>query len=125
MLFRSAGSTISIDKFEVGQPTTIVISDYEINNREYESFHFNVFGENEEELYSMSMESKGVIVDKNGVEYDPNAGPIDFKKIEQPRHFVTVQTIKLDGNKVIPKRLDIFEYNSMKYLDDVVKISVD
>ena len=122
--FEYAGSTISIDKLEVGQPTTIVLSDHNIKNREYESFNLNVVGEDDHEPYSLSMDSQGILVDKNGVEYDPMAGPIDYEKLEQPRHFITEQTIRLEGNKVIPKRLEIFGYNSMKYLDDVVEITV-
>jgi DNA-directed RNA polymerase specialized sigma24 family protein len=121
--FEYAGSTISIDKIEVGQPTSIVISNHE--NREYESLHFNIIGENENEPISTQIDAEGVLVDKNGVEYDLNSVPFDYEKIEQPRHYITVQTISLDGNKVIPKRLDIFGYNSVKYLDNVVKISLE
>lgn len=123
--FEYAGSTISIDKVEVGQPTTVVISDYEIKDRAYESFHVSIVGENENEPISVDMDTEGVLVDRNGVEYDTNAGHFDFEQIEQPRHFITVQTFRLDGNKVIPKRIDIFGYNTTKYLDDVVKISLE
>ncbi|MEH7883835.1 DUF4179 domain-containing protein [Bacillus sp. JJ1609] len=123
--FEYAGSTISIDKVEVGQPTTVVISDHKIKNRAYETLHVNIVGENENEPISTEMETEGVFVDRNGVEYDPNTGNLDFGKIEQPRQFTTVQTFRLDGNKVIPKRIDIFGYNTTKYLDDVVKISVE
>jgi hypothetical protein len=76
----------------------------------------------------MEMDSEGVIVDKNGVEYNMNE-PISYEQIEQPRQFITVLSTKLHpdtvGEKVIPKRLVIFGYNAMKYLDDVVKISVE
>lgn len=123
--FEYAGSTISIDKVEIGQPTTVVISNHEVENREFETLHINVVGENEHEPISMGMSTKGVIVDKNGVEYDMNSGSFDYEKIEQPRHFVTVQNLMLDGDEIIPKRLDIYGYNSMKYLDDVVEISLD
>jgi DNA-directed RNA polymerase specialized sigma24 family protein len=123
--FEYAGSTISIDKVEVGQPTTVVLSDHKIKNRAYETFHVNIVGENENEPISVEMDTEGVLVDRNGVEYDTNAGHFDFEKIEQPRHFITVQTFRLDGKKVIPKRIDIFGYNTTKYLDDVVKISLE
>lgn len=122
--FDYAGSTISVDKVEVGNPTTVVISDHEIKNREYESFHFTIVGENENEPMSMEQNSEGIIVDRNGNEYDPVKDSIDFEKLEQPRHFVTVQTFKLDGDNVIPKRIDIFGYNTTKYLDDRVKIKL-
>ncbi|WP_242035093.1 sigma-70 family RNA polymerase sigma factor [Mesobacillus harenae] len=123
--FEYAGSTISIDKVEVGNPTKVVISNHEIENRAYESFHFNIEGEDGYENISMQMDSEGVLVDRSGKEYDMNEIPVLYEELEQPRHFITVQRIGLQGNNVIPKRLEIYGYNSMKYLDEVVKIAVD
>ncbi|KON88849.1 hypothetical protein AF332_19950 [Sporosarcina globispora] len=123
--FEYAGSTISIDKVEIGQPTTVIFSNHEIKNRAYESLHFNIVTE-EEGNNSMDIDYEGVIVDKNGKEYDMNGiTPIIFEEIEQPRHFFTVQIIKIHGNKVIPENLDITGYSTTKYLDDVVRISLD
>ncbi|WP_026564841.1 sigma-70 family RNA polymerase sigma factor [Bacillus sp. UNC41MFS5] len=126
--FEYAGSTISIDKLKVGQPSIIVISDHKIENRAYEALNFNIMGEDENEPVNTEMNTDGVLVDKNGMEYDTNKIPVSFEEIEQPRYFVTVQSMKLEGNgtgeKVIPKRLEIFGYSSTKYLDDVVKISL-
>ncbi|MFF2448479.1 sigma-70 family RNA polymerase sigma factor [Neobacillus sp. NPDC058068] len=125
--FEYAGSTISIDKVEVGQPTKVVISSHEIKNRAFEWLQFQIKGENEYEINPMEMNSEGVLVDKNGVEYDATT-PVAYEKIEQPRHFFTVQNIQLlsnnDGETVIPKRLEIYGYNTTKYLDDVLKISL-
>ena len=84
--FEYAGSTISIDKVEIGQPTTVVISNGDIKNRAYQSLHFNIVGEDENYNGSMEMESEGVLVDKNGIEYDMN-NPIPHDEIEQPRYF--------------------------------------
>ncbi|WHY67734.1 sigma-70 family RNA polymerase sigma factor [Neobacillus sp. SuZ13] len=126
--FEYAGSTISIDKLEVGQPSIIVISDHEVKNRAYESLNFNIVGEDENEPVSMEMNTEGVLVDKNGMEYDTDKMLVPFDEIERPRYFITVQNMKVDGNgsgeKVIPKRLEIFGYSVTKYLDDVVKISL-
>jgi RNA polymerase sigma factor (sigma-70 family) len=127
--FEYAGSTISIDKVEVGQPAKVVISNHEIENRAYETLNFNIVGEDENEINSMEMNSEGVLIDKNGVEYDMNVNPVSYEEIEQPRHFITVQSMELqsndNGEKVIPKRLEIYGYNTMKYMDDVVKISLE
>ncbi|MGS2778609.1 sigma-70 family RNA polymerase sigma factor [Robertmurraya sp. GLU-23] len=123
--FEYAGSTISIDKVEVGVPTTIVLSNYEVENRAYESLQINIVGEDESMAMSMSMETEGVLVDKNGVIYDMNTTPFSYEEIEQPRHFETVQTIRLDDSNMIPKRIDIYGYNTMKYLNDIVKISLE
>ncbi|MCH6265122.1 DUF4179 domain-containing protein [Neobacillus citreus] len=127
--FEYAGSTISIDQVEVGQPTNVIISNHEIKNRAYESLNFNIVGEDENEISSMEMDSEGVLVDKDGVEYDMSKIHIPYEEIEQPRNFFTVQRIRLHSNnaddKVIPKRLEIYGYSTTKYLDDVVKISLD
>lgn len=126
--FEYAGSTISIDKVEVGQPTQVVISSREIKNRAFEWLQFQIKGENEYEIISIEMNSEGVLVDKNGVEYDSTT-PFAYEEIEQPRHFFTVQSIMLPSNNtgenVIPKKLVITGYNSTKYLDDVVKLSLE
>jgi RNA polymerase sigma factor (sigma-70 family) len=127
--FEYAGSTISIDKVEIGQPTTVVISNYEIENRQYEMLHFNIIGEEHDETSSMEMNTEGTIIDKNGTKYDMNKIPIAYEKLENPRYFITVQRMKLHSNnpeeKVIPKRLELYGYNSTKYLDDIVKFSLD
>lgn len=121
--FEYAGSTISIEKYEIGQPTRIVISNHEIKNRAYESLHFDIMGAETSDIYN-----DGVLVDKNGKEYNPN-GWIDYEKIDHPRYFNTVQTIEFNSNsneeKVRPKRLEILGYNTTKYLDDKVKLSLE
>ncbi|WP_121610156.1 DUF4179 domain-containing protein [Mesobacillus foraminis] len=119
--FEYAGSTISIDSVETGPPSKVVISNHDIKNRAYQSLHFNLVGD-ESETSSMEMDSEGVLVDKNGIEYDLNT-PVSYEKIEQPRYFQTVQRITLHGNKAGPKRLDIIGYSSVEYVDDVVNIS--
>lgn len=124
--FEYAGSTISIDKVDVGEfDTTIVISDHEVKGREYEMFQLDVMGEKENEHFSMSMDTEGVFVDRNGVEFDPATTPFDYENPDQPRHFVTEQTIRLEGYKVIPKRINITGYSTTRYLDNVVEISVE
>ncbi len=127
--FEYAGSTLSIDKVEAGQSIKIVISNHENENRAYESLQFNILGEDENEPISMEMNSEGVLVDKNGIEYDMNESPVAYGEIEQPRYFVTVQGMELHSNNtgetVIPKSLEIYGYNTTKYLDDVVKISLE
>ncbi|MHC0036222.1 DUF4179 domain-containing protein [Pseudoneobacillus sp. C159] len=126
--FEYAGSILFIDKVEVGEPTNVVISNHKFENRTYDSLYFNIVGEGEVYPNSMEMDSEGVLVDKNGVEIDMSKAPFLYEQIEQPRHFVTVQNVKLQSNipgeKLIPIRLEIYGYNTTKYLDDVVKISL-
>jgi Domain of unknown function (DUF4179) len=123
--FNYAGSSISIDKVEVGQPTTVVLSNHEIEDRAYESFHFNIVTE-ESENTSMEMESKGVYVDKSGKEYDvQQITPALYEKLENLRHFSTIERVKIQGDNLVPKALDIYGYSTTKYLEDVVRVSLD
>ncbi|MDP4085824.1 MAG: DUF4179 domain-containing protein [Bacillota bacterium] len=126
--FEYAGSTISIDKVEIGHPAMVVISDHNTKNRKYENLQFQITrvgGENETSTEEMS---DGVIVDKNGVEYGMNT-PVPYQKIKNPRYYVTVETIKLNSNnkeeKVVPKSLEITGYSTTEYLDKVVKIPLN
>ncbi|WP_062105571.1 DUF4179 domain-containing protein [Bacillus niameyensis] len=127
--FEYAGSTISIDKVEVGQPTNVVISSHDIENRAYEWIHFEFFDENERLVSSMARNSEGVLVDKNGIAYDMNEMPSVYKELEQPRYFFTVENLELYSDNaeenVIPKKLEIYEYHTTKYLDDIVKLSLE
>ncbi|MBO0992560.1 sigma-70 family RNA polymerase sigma factor [Bacillus sp. SD088] len=127
--FEYAGSTISIDNVEVGDPTEVVISNHEIENRGYEWIQFNIMDKDEKEINSMEMNAEGVLVDINGIEYDMDKDPVPYEEIEQPRYFFTVQTLKLHSNSadknVIPKKLEIYEYSTTKYLDKNVEISLE
>ncbi|MBS4197326.1 DUF4179 domain-containing protein [Lederbergia citri] len=126
--FEYVGSTISIDKVEVGQTAHVVISNHEIKNRGYEWISFNIESDDEIITGFTDRNSEGVFIDKNGIEYDENENPFIYEEIEQPRYFSTVESIEIHSNNaeksVIPKRLKIYEYSTTKYLDDVVKISL-
>ncbi|XXM72537.1 DUF4179 domain-containing protein [Lysinibacillus sphaericus] len=126
--FDYLGSTISIDKVEVGLPTKVVISNHDLMDREYESLQFHVTGQEDYENISMGMDSEGVLVDKYGKEYDPMELGFPFEEIEQPRYFQTVQSFELfndtSGEEVVPKTLDIEGYTTTKYLDEMVKIEL-
>ncbi len=123
--FEYAGSTISIDKQEVGQTTNFTISNHEIKSRTYEMLHFNIAKEDETEPISMEMDFEGVLIDKNGVEYDMNQTPFSYEEIEQPRYFHTVQNIRFLDNNVPSFKLNIDGYSKTIYLDDVVKLSLE
>ncbi|SES00284.1 DUF4179 domain-containing protein [Psychrobacillus sp. OK032] len=123
--FEYAGSTISIDKLEVGQSTDIVISNHEVENRTYETLHFNMVNENGDVSGATEMNYEGVLVDKNGVEYDLNQTPFSYEEIEQPRYFDTVQRARYHGENMIPDKLEIYGYNTTRYLNNVLKISLE
>jgi DNA-directed RNA polymerase specialized sigma24 family protein len=123
--FEYAGSTISIDKVEIGQPSTVVLSNHETKNRAYHSMQFHIVAEGEDESSSIEMNTEGVIVDKNGTEYDMNKNPVSYEEIEQPKYFTTVENVILHGNQVVPKSIVILGYNKTTYFDDVVRISLE
>ncbi|MFJ8066893.1 DUF4179 domain-containing protein [Psychrobacillus sp. NPDC096426] len=123
--FEYAGSTISIDKQEDGQSTNFVISNHEVENRAYEGLQFDFVNEDGEVPSATEMNGEAIIVDKNGVEYDMYQTPFPFEEIEQPRYFNTLQSARFQGESTIPRKLIIYGYNSTKYLDDVVKISLE
>lgn len=127
--FQYAGSTISIDKEEAGDMRKIVLSNHQVENRQYESFQFRFIGENESNMGSMGMGTEWVILDRNGKQYDMNNMEVAVDQLEQLRHFITVQNIELNkdnsGENVFPKKLEIFGYNTTKYVDNVVEVLVD
>ncbi|MDI2589449.1 DUF4179 domain-containing protein [Psychrobacillus sp. NEAU-3TGS] len=122
--FEYAGSTISIDKQEDEQSTNIIISNHELENRAYETFHYNFVNEYGGSSSAMEMNSEAVLVDKNGVAYELNQPDFRYEELEQPRYFTTVDSAKFYSENEIPKKLEIYGYQTTKYLDDVVKISL-
>jgi len=124
--FVYAGSTITIEKVEIGNPARVVISDHHIENRTYETLNLGINGD---ETIEMGMRDDGVIVDKNGNKYDPINDLVAYEEIEQPRYFSTKYDFSLRsdnaGEEVVPKRIEIYGYNMTKYLNNVVKISLD
>ncbi|MCM3576336.1 DUF4179 domain-containing protein [Mesobacillus subterraneus] len=113
-----AGSTLFIDKIEAGQATEIIVRNDELKTREFESLHINFVDKNDQQPNMTHVDSKAVLIDKNGVEYDPHNGRVDFEKLEQPRYFVTEQSMKVEGVEENAIRLEITGYNTMKYLDE-------
>jgi DNA-directed RNA polymerase specialized sigma24 family protein len=113
-----AGSKISIDKVESRQSTEVTISDNNLENRVYESLQVNFIDGSNNEPSNMHMDSKGVVIDKHGVEYDVNTDIVDYEKIEQPRYFVTEQSMKIEGLDPTAMKLEIRGYNSIKYINE-------
>ncbi|MBP2242934.1 hypothetical protein J2Z40_003516 [Cytobacillus eiseniae] len=127
--FEYAGSTISIDSLEIGRPSNMVLSDHQTKNRPYDSFHVQVIDENENAMITYVTGAEYMLVDKSGKEYDLNRGNIQYETLEWPRYLTTVQNIEMQNEnfeeKVIPKSLEIFGYNTTKYVDDAVEIKLD
>ncbi|MCA1055778.1 DUF4179 domain-containing protein [Rossellomorea aquimaris] len=127
--FEYLGSTISIDKLEVGFPTEIIISNHELKDREFESLQFHVKGKDDYDSMAMGMNSEGVLVDKHGKEYDIRNTPFRYQEIEQPRYFQTVESFQLlnneTGEKVVPVSLEIEGYSTTKYVDDKIKLDLN
>lgn len=114
-----AGSNLFVDKVEAGQSIEVIVRNDDLEGRKFESLHINVVDENDQQPHMTHMDSEAVLVDKNGVEYDPHAGRVDFEKLEQPRYFVTEMTMKVEDVEEKSMKLQITGYNSMLYLDEV------
>jgi DNA-directed RNA polymerase specialized sigma24 family protein len=113
-----ADSTIFIDKIEAGQSTEVIVRSDNLENRTFESLHIDFVDENGQQPNITHMDSKSVLVDKDGVEYDMRTDRVDFEKLEQPRHFVTEMTMKIENAEEKSIKLQINGYNSIKYVDE-------
>jgi RNA polymerase sigma factor (sigma-70 family) len=127
--FEYLGNNLSIDKVKIGNPTEVVIKNEVTEDRVYESLQFQITSDNDRKKTSMGMSGDGVLIDKNGKQYDVNEYPFSIEKVGQPRFFQTKQSIELfndaSGEQVIPKTLEIQGYNTTKYVDDTVNVSLD
>jgi RNA polymerase sigma factor (sigma-70 family) len=127
--FEYLGNNLSIDKVKVGNPTEVVIKSEVTEDRVYESLQFQITSDNARKKTSMGMSGDGVLIDKNGKQYDVNEYPFSIEKVGQPRFFQTKQSIELfndaSGEQVIPKTLEIQGYNTTKYVDNTVNVSLD
>ncbi|MFS0823340.1 DUF4179 domain-containing protein [Bacillus sp. 1P02SD] len=127
--FEYLGSEISIDKIEIGKPTKIGLTAEISESRKFESFHFNILGQNESSAIPIgSMESEGVLVDRKGNiynwdEYDYYA---NINEIDKPRHYQTKILFEVynenSNEEVIPEWLQITGYQGTTYLDEVIKL---
>ncbi|WP_064090927.1 sigma-70 family RNA polymerase sigma factor [Rossellomorea aquimaris] len=128
--FEYVGNTISIDKVLTGSPGKIVLTHDVSKDRVYESVHFQVINNDNQEIVSIGISGgDGVLMDKNGKKYKIGEIQYPFDQIEHPRYFETKQEIELyndtTGEDVIPKKLEIRGYNTTKYVDDTVNILLD
>ncbi|MGD6893645.1 DUF4179 domain-containing protein [Bacillus infantis] len=122
--FEYAGSTISIEKLELGESTSIIISNHE-KERSYNTLDYGVLTE-EGQMHSIETGSEGVLIDKNGKEYDANTLTTkEFEKLENPRYITTEESIKIHEKNVIPKALEFYGYRASKYLDEVFDVSLN
>lgn len=129
-VFTYLGNELSIDSFEIGNPTKLHITDKYFQDREYERLHLDLTSENQLESYSMGSWGEQILVDREGNQYEPQ----DFHSIlersgRQPRQFQTTHEIELfqdsSDDPVIPKYLTIRGYNTTKYAEDKIEIQLD
>lgn len=128
-VFPYGGGTFSIDKLEVGKPTEIVISSPNVSTRAFENLQFDIFGEVGDEIASTERHTEGMIIDKNGKEFDPQDSNLNYDELDSPRFIETLQTIRLHHSnpeeEVIPTRFEIYGYSTTKFLDDIVNVTVE
>ncbi len=125
--FEYLGSEISIDKVELGLPTTIEVSTELTEGRKFESIDFEVLGQNKTSAMSSGISNmEGVLVDRAGKKYDPYEYNYfaNMDLIDQPRHYQTKVLIEayseVSAEEIIPGSLQINGYQSTTYLDEVI-----
>ncbi|MEH7387141.1 DUF4179 domain-containing protein [Bacillus sp. JJ1521] len=129
--FEYLGSTISIDKVELGMPTKVEITAPMHEGRKFESIHFNILGRNNTSAMSMGItDIEGVLVDRNGKKYNmdeynfyPNMDVND-----KPRHYQTKILIEIHNEvsdeEIVPGWLQIQGYQGTTYLDEEINLKL-
>ncbi len=126
--FEYGGSDISIDRITIGNPTQIELTYGLSEEREFESLNIFLLPENEKDPISIGGSSEGVLIDREGNQYDIEDYVYNYETVEQPRYFETKHVMEIYDNasdQAIPKNLEIQGYMSSTYLDNIVEISLD
>ncbi|WP_318617628.1 DUF4179 domain-containing protein [Sporosarcina sp. YIM B06819] len=126
--FDYLGTTISIDKVEVGQSTKIVMSEELNAHRAYETFRYSIF-DKDNQRFSITSNLDGYFFDKNGTKYEGNEYFYRTNELEDAVFYSTEHHIELsrDGSEgeLIPVRLEIYGYQTTVFYDSVVDISLE
>ncbi|MGM0846645.1 MAG: DUF4179 domain-containing protein [Bacillota bacterium] len=127
--FEYQGNELSIDSVETGNPTKIYITDSFNGDRKYERLRLQVLSENRHQGYGFSSGGNGVLVDKNGTEFDPGESYYLYEEIDQPRYFETSHELELYDDSTsepgYPTKLVIDGYNVTKYIEEKIKIPLN
>ncbi|WP_078548933.1 DUF4179 domain-containing protein [Litchfieldia alkalitelluris] len=126
--FEYLGNEISVDNLEVGKTTSIDFLNTLPENRGFDMLHFQIFTDDPGDPISMNfMDSEGVYIDKNGKVYKQEE--YNFSPWDRPRFYTTKMEIQLfndySDEDVVPTKLQIYGYNTLKYLDKKVKLTIN
>ncbi|QOR64601.1 DUF4179 domain-containing protein [Cytobacillus suaedae] len=127
--FEYLGNKISIQNIIDGVQKRVEFIDAPPEEREYESLHFEFKTENDEPLNMHYHSSDGILIDRDGNTYDPTEYNYFMSDTEPPRYYLTkidAELFKQGSNEgIFPNKLQIQGYSTIKYVDDVVEISID
>jgi hypothetical protein len=126
--FEYRGNELTIDRVEMaGNSTKVFITDPYTEGREHERLRMQVMSDSSSQGYGFGVD--GILVDKNGEEFEPEGYHYPFEEIEQPRFFETSHELELyddsSSDPGYPARLVIEGYNVTKYIEDKINIPID
>ncbi|MBM7661033.1 DNA-directed RNA polymerase specialized sigma24 family protein [Bacillus mesophilus] len=124
------GNEISIENIITdGARTVVTIKDAPPEVRKYESLHFDIKTDDENEQLLMNYNSNdGVWMDRDGKIYDQSDNFYDGN-VEPPRYYETNYEIELfketSDEQVIPQKFHIYGHSGTEYIDEVVELRLD
>lgn len=125
--FNYLGNRISIEQIEVGERTTMKITEDLPSNRDYEMLHFSIYDKDDRGSSSNSV--GGYYIDKNGERHAVMDSFYRLHELQQPRLFSTEHQIVLyrddQQGDFIPTTLEIEGYTVTSFYDEVIEISLD
>ncbi|SHG90527.1 DUF4179 domain-containing protein [Ornithinibacillus halophilus] len=123
--FKYLGTEITVDQIEIGNPTTLRVTEELNKGRMYETLDFQVINNADR---GSSSQGLGVIIDKHGNEYPVEEYFFRLDELEQPRMFTTEHQVSIESesvDEIIPTHLKIDGYTQTTFLDEVIEINLD
>ncbi len=126
-VFEYLGNTISIDHIEVGERTTIEMTEKLNPERTYEMLDYHFYDKDDRGSLSASMD--GYYIDKKGKKYKASENFYRLNELENPRFFSTEHHIELSREDqegdYVQIRLTIEGYRTTLIYNKAVDISLD
>lgn len=126
--FEYLGNTISVDNITIGNPATITFTEAKPEDRDYNMLHYQFLTDKHGQALSMGYrDNEGVYINSDGKTY--NQDEYHFTGWERVRFYPTKTTMELMNDfgdeDVIPTKLEIHGYNTIKFVDQEIKIVLD
>ncbi|MFS0864424.1 DUF4179 domain-containing protein [Fredinandcohnia sp. 179-A 10B2 NHS] len=126
--FKYQGNTISVDNITIGNPAIITFTEAKPEVRNYNMLHYQFLTDKDGQALSMGYrDNEGVYMDSDGKIYKQDE--YQFNGWERVRFYPTKTEMELINDfgdeDVIPTKLEIHGYNTVKYTNESIKVSLD